>query len=1350
MDTINKLQFRHANDIITASTMSGVTDAILDVLEQKWYDTLAWSDPVSPYRSLYGEPVVFKYALEGEDTNHLVLAIGVETNDTEASGEFKNNKFMFINIDKIDGDIEDIWEEIEKILKMIRITTLSSDTISLYSQSDENGTVISGDVNTVNYRINNNLPKPNKITVHGLDTQGLTNGTGIFMYVDLSYDKDTEILSFEVSDSTKIEGFDKKEIKIPNNYVTGGIYDIEKESIVLTMKESDPVVIDCEELINEWEVEGEASKTPIVLEKERVKGFDPLMHHAHSDILHADVRVDSGRSYNILEKSSNGRYLYVRGHADNIAYSWNGDKMTVNDALNDLKNIRISQDRSNMLQDRADGFFANTTLDFISSENQLVFRTTNVDGSIKEKILQLNSIEVPIDEIYYDSRTETLIIKWRDSKGEIQTIKIPIGDMIDEWEVLNPGHNVHLDKIRSVGGNDKLSADVNIYNGDNNILVDRDHSLYVKGTADNIKYKDTTVEAALDNLGSDIADEEARAKAAEQTLDTKIDQEIADRAADVDEEEARAKAAEDDLQAEIEAVSADSRASLKHVINEDNSIIVAERDGRDGKEAVVNVHLSEQDGNNTIRLKSDGLYNFVDLDYNPETNKIKLIKSTFSADTTVEKEIKLETISFIDEIKYDPDTEILTIVYYSGTEKKTVEINLKDLIEEWSVSATSTVTLFKDRVTSGGPDILTANVNICHHEDNAIEEHNDGLYVHNYSGEIADLGSRIDTVSGDVITETNRAQAAEQLLDDKITNEETRAKAAENVLHEDIVQLSASTRIAINAEETRAKQREDELEHLIGEETQRAIQADTLLQDAIDDEIVRSTEKDTIHDNKIAALEASANTLDRAVEDERTRAISAETEIRNDFTNAVHDEETRALLAENAIRTDLTNAISGETVRATLAEGALQIALNAEIERSTSKDNELVNAINTEKAAREAKDEELSAKIDAATLTFDDTKTIDLNKSTDNVVTANVKIANSDNNIIIHPEGTAYDGLFASATLEYEPTGNKIRLVTSNGAQEYIQLVGATLLDSIEYDPVNKMLIIKYTDGTGSKRETTVGVTDLWNDWIIQNPSEKSAVEMTKVIGDPGNPDTLSARVLITDDRDGDGKPDEGSDNLIEIRNNGLYVCGSGNTTAQCVSGRTDAIYKALFGSIAPGGCGEGIEYLPDTLSCVISGATSFAEADRMMAYQICEILEMWVSGMTCTSVSNWVDDGANKKMLVDVRPSHGNILNGMTDDDLYITDLTGDTIEHGVTEFTDTNALRIVCLEEGGGVIPDVTSPQNGIYLSNVWDCGKYYQESTEADEMAEVSADGYNVNYFTDESDEGKTADYSNYLRC
>jgi hypothetical protein len=61
----------------------------------------------------------------------------------------------------------------------------------------------------------------------------------------------------------------------------------------------------------------------------------------------------------------------VRGHADNIRYDWNGESTTVNEALNELKNIKISLDGTNILQDRPDGFFANTTLDYISSENKM-------------------------------------------------------------------------------------------------------------------------------------------------------------------------------------------------------------------------------------------------------------------------------------------------------------------------------------------------------------------------------------------------------------------------------------------------------------------------------------------------------------------------------------------------------------------------------------------------------------------------------------------------------------------------------------------------------------------------------------------------------------------------------------------------------------------------------------------------------------------------------------------------------------------------------------------------------------------------------------------------------------------
>ena len=62
-------------------------------------------------------------------------------------------------------------------------------------------------------------------------------------------------------------------------------------------------------------------------------------------------------------------------------------------------------------------------------------------------------------------------------------------------------------------------------------------------------------------------------------------------------------------------------------------------------------------------------------------------------------------------------------------------------------------------------------------------------------------------------------------------------------------------------------------------------------------------------------------------------------------------------------------------------------------------------------------------------------------------------------------------------------------------------------------------------------------------------------------------------------------------------------------------------------------------------------------------------------------------------------------------DEELIITDYNGDCIENGdsgcaYSEFTDTNVLRIVDLTSMG-FIPEVK--YNGLFLSNVWDCGQY-----------------------------------------
>ena len=1379
--------------------------------------------------SLVAEPIFLRYKnTESDKDPYVILAIG---SVGEGSPNTSNRTF-FIDTQKTEEEIIALDEKIEEAIKSLTLIPLDSDTFDISAEKTADGTLISGDVKIADYEIVAGVVNENIIKT--------VNDKGIYAFVDMNYDPETFVITFT-------NGIVTKEFQLPpDQHLVKGWYDRSKESLVLKLADNSKVEIDVVNLIDEWTVVGSASTTPIMLFKEHVSSHTESHDGVYDwqDLLEADVRVADHISDNIIHKDRTGRYLYVKGTADNIKYK---EGVTVKDALDNI-DCKVSTSAGNLIYKRPDGIFAYAMLDYNTAENKLKYTYSDGNaGESKTVEFQLNSVKL-LEDITYDPVKEEIVIRYLDAQGEYQTVRIPVKDIIEEWDVNNEAHNIKLDKYRSQGqGKDILSADAKIYEGDNNILEDKNHQLYVNGVADNIKYNvtgDTTVKNVLDNLSAstnaldekidqEIADREAdvnninltigsgftsdphenvtykfeeltnnlnseveRATSAETALDEKIEAEI-ERATNaeaelnekVEAETTRATEKEtelegridaidaeigegfgprntvrdeiDNLQSEIEAVSADSASSLKDIINIDESINV---DKTDPTKPVISVNLStevEDDRYNIIKLNADGLFANVDLAYEKTANKLIFHTSNGQPD----KEIQLESMSSIISIAYDPSKEAIIITYMTnGHEIKTVEIPVGDLINEWRVEDghPHAVQLEKVRVASGTSeqDVLKASVIITDdHDDNILVMDDGALYVPGAqitqnAQDIAVLKDRMDTAEDDI-------DALEDGLDDEIQ----RATTAEGILSG-----------AIATEEARARETETRIESALN--------------------------------NEIARAQAKESELNTAIVNETIRANAADNELYQKIAD-----ETAERIAEDAA---LQSAINQEASRAQVAETTISERLGAEINRSTLEDQTIRDLLAAETTARQEGDAELEQAILDATLTFDDTTSIDFTKTTGNVVTADVKLQGGDNIIKLG------QGLYATATLEYEPTGNKIRLVTSNGAQEYIQLVGATLLDSIEYDSVNKLLIIKYTDGTGSQRETTVGVTDLWNDWVVQNPSEKSAVELKKTLGDPGNPDEISGRVLITDDRDGDGKPDEGSDNMIEIRNNGLYVCGSAMTEAQeiaecvkneikvfekavighmigeecgsgytyeqnntayyinsatsfnnadyildlelhktneyvdevsaktdCVDAKTDKIYELLngVGSTMPE-CGEGVEYHPYPTACVISAATSFMEADQLLNDQICQILTMWVSGITCSNESTWIEDGMNRKLQVDTRLSHGKYAD-QTDDNLYIHTMNGDYIDPTMTEFTDTNVLRIVCLEEGpSGITPSIDTKQNGVYLSNVWDCGLYYgPDDTEAKAAAEAA--GFNTNYSTDEDASASNYNYMNNVR-
>ena len=1556
--------------------------------------------------SLLGEPMILLYESGSVAKGpNVILAIGsVGDGKTHTNA----NKTFFIDTQKTEDEIEELWEYIEQAIKSLTIVPIDSDTINLNGEKTAEGTILSGDVKIADYRIIDG-----KVVENIIETEG---DKGIYTFVDMEYDPETFVITFKTTKETK-------EFQLPpDQHVIKGWYSTDDEAIYLKLADGSKIKVDVVKLIDEWTVLSGASSTPICLYKEHVSSSTESHDGVYDwqDILTADVRVADHIDDNIIHKDRTGRFLYVKGTADNIMYR---DGKTVQEAL-DTIDTRVSTSTGNIIYKRPDGIYAYAMLDYNTAENKLIYTYSDGNTSdLKEVEFKLNSVKL-LEDITYDPVREMIVIRYIDAQGEYQRVEIPVKDIIEEWVVNNEAHNVELTKYRSEGqGKDILSADVKIHNGDNNILEDKDHTLYVNGIASNIKYDvtgNTTVKDAIDQevaraesvetaLNEALISESQRANNAEQALDEKINQEIADRNANVEridttigsgfstdahetvtykfnelqsqvnsesnklqneinrstakdtEHDGRLDAVDaeigdgfgprntvrdeiDNLQNELDAVSSDTSMRLTDVINEDESIDVETRNDSNGNPTVkvVKVNLStevEDNRNNIIKLNSDGLFANVDLSYEKTANKLIFHTSNGQPD----KEIQLDGISSIIDIEYIPSLEAIRITYMTnGHEIKTVDIPVGDLIREWqpSENTNGAIKLTLTTAPSGttGKDILYAETLISDHDDNILVNDGGFLYVSNSTitanteaieelenrmnaaeadidvlqdglreeisaRTLADnaLGERINQEIEDRIADVNeeeeRAKDAELALSNKIDAdvlaEKNRAVSAETALDTKIAQEIANREAAVLAEKNRAEAAETDLKATINSANTRAITNENRIEHLLNDEIARSTAKDAeIEESLNSEINRSTTRdleLSKAITDEVTRATSAETElqtaINSEITRAigeesrilhlVSDEENRAKTAEsglsNSIAAEESRAreiedrletwLNNEVDRAQTAEGELNVAITNETLRANAADNELYqkiadetrdrgiadaelnerindeenraisaetvlknsltletnnrlnaeenlsNALTAETLARQEKDADLEQMIIGATLSFDDTTSIDFTKTSGNVVTADVKLQQGDNIIKLG------QGLYATAHLSYDTGTNKIKLTTTAGEEEY-QLAGATVIDNLEYDSTNKELVITYHDGNGGVHTVRFGVSELFNEWSVNNPSENSAVELTKTPSTvAGGEDKLSGRILLTNLED----------NAIRIVNNGLYVsngdmedakeiaecaknelkvlekavighqvgeeCGSGYTyepnlqatyinsatsfnnadfildsnikrvenkidtisgDTDCVDSKANKLYELLYGEgRTMTECGEGTHYQPYVGSCIISAATSFNEADQMLNDQICEILTMWVSGISCTNESEWIEDGLNRKIQVNTRISRGRFAQ-VTDDDVYIKDLYGEYIDPTNSGFTDTNVLRVVCLDiEPSGTTPSIDSLQNGLYLSNEWDCGLYYGPSdAEAKERAESY--GYRTDpYSTDETSDAHDYNYMNNVR-
>ena len=1191
----DRLQFRHH-------------DAIFDTREQaiEYIKTdirnseigLANTDKSQTF-SLYAEPTVLRYKNADDETNpHIILAVGAVSNQHEGA-QYVDNKFCFIDIDNTENEIAKLDDKIKKAIASLTLFVSDTNTLSLSITRDENGETLSGDVKVPSTSIVNDKVTPNII-------QATDNG--IFTYVNMTYDKDSDKITFSVNGDTK-------EWDVNNDYLTGGTYSIEDESLHLNMLKGKEIVISLEDLINEWDVEGEDAKSPIVLTREKVLyEADTTTDHRHGskwqDTLKADVRISNDINFNILERTENNKALYVRGTADNINFFYNGENMKVSDALTECIKRRLSTDNDNIIYERPDGIFATAKLEYDVKNNALIFTSSNQTGGTTTERFELNTIKI-VENARYDKDTESLIFTYVTAKGEVQQLTIPLSSLIEEWTVNNDGHSVVLNKERhSSSDKDILTADVRVSSLDNNILVEKGDGLFVNGTADNIKYSDNS--SVKDEISStkEILDSEIkRAQSAEKVASDAISDIRATIGSGFTTD------VHDNITCKIEHLSDEVASKVTSVTAKDNTVVVDNTDTNNPKVGI-KVSSFKRDGNipNLISIQDDGIFAAVDLAYDEEHNAL-----TFTT-TNATKTINLTMHSIVDNIYYDATKEAIIIEYtVNGKKMPNVEVPVRALINEWTVSDNTdgaiklTKKVNDSTAVDNRQDILSAEIIIDKvHDDNMIVNDNGALYVS--SRQINDVSSRLDA-------EIERSIAK----DVEHTNLIDANKAS-------IVQLDKD----VKAETTRAEKEETNIKTNLEKESTRAATAESTLSNAITDETARAKAKEgeleaSVNDAKLTFVDTTSVKVDAT----NKSAVKVSAKIANSNNNLItlSNGDEQGLYASVSVKYDVAKDVlsligsDGTSVLSTTKLGAGSI-----VETITyDKDNK--ELVITYKTAG-GREETVSVSVE------------DLFNEWE--------VDSDENNVAIELRKAHNVGEKDVLTAKVQVLNDPTNMLSINNNKLYVS---------------NEKVEKNATDIASTKTDvaTVSGKVETLSGSVKTNLEELKALENASLgVVRPGEEVTyvphIDAHFINT------AKSLYGADGLLDAA---IYDVKTNLEGVKTNSENTSKELKQLETVIGVTGNGDTPIAYPNRGNGILDGSTTYADADDKLEKEVIKLRNLTSS--TQTSTAKLYADGADseKKLKVDVKVSRGKG-SSMEEGNLVITSSDD-------AEFSDTNVLRKV-----------------------------------------------------------------------
>ena len=1321
----DRLQFRH-HDAIFDTRKEAIEYMLHDIRNSEV--GLANTDRSQTF-SLYAEPTVLRYKNVDDETNpHIILAVGAVSNQNEGA-QYNDNRFCFIDIDNTEKEISTLDEKIQQAIESLTLFVSDTNTLRLSIERSDSGNTLSGDVKIPSTAlVNDNNAAPNIIKA---------TDNGIFTYVNMTYDKDTDKITFTVNGDTN-------EWDVNNDYLTGGTYSVEDESLHLNMLKGKEIVVSLEELINEWDVEGEDANSPIVLTRDKVLyEKDTVTGHRHvskwQDTLKADVRISKDVNFNILEKTENNKALYVRGTADNINFFYNGENMKVSDVLKECIKKKLSTDNDNIIYERPDGIFATAKLEYDIKGNALIFTSSNQTGGTTTERFELNTIKI-IENARYDKDTESLIFTYITAKGEVQQLSIPLSSLIEEWTVSNDGHSVRLSKERHPSNDkDVLTADVKVSSLDNNILVEKGDGLYVKGTADNVKYSDN----------SSVKDEISSTK---ETLDSEIkraqnaEKEVSDAISDIRTTIGSGFTTDthENITCKIEHLSDDVASKVTSVTAKDNTVVVDNTDTNNPKVGI-KVSSFKRDGNipNLISIQDDGIFAAVDLAYDEEHNAL-----TFTT-TNATKTINLTMNSIVDRIYYDNTKEAIIIEYtVNGKKMPNVEVPVRTLINEWTVSDNTdgaiklTKKVNNKTAVDNSQDILSAEIIIDKvHDDNMIVNDNGALYVS--SRKINDVSSRLDaeierSIAKDGehtnLIDANKASIAQ--LDKDVKAEVARATAKDTELTSsvsaidkkvtDICASSDAVKSDLASEIARAKEKEGELEDSLIAETTRAEKEETSIKTNLEKESTRAATAESALSNAItdetARAKAKEGELEASVNDAKLTFVDT-TSVKVDATNksavkvsakiaksnnnliTLSNDDEQGLYASVSVQYDVAKDVlsligsDGTSVLSTTKLGAGSI-----VETITyDKDNkELVITYKTAGGREETVSVSVEDLFNEWEVDSDENNVaIELRKAHNvgekDVLTAKVQVLNDPTNMLSINNNKLYVSNekveknatdIASTKTDVTTVSGKVETLTENVNANLDELKDLERASLGVVRPGEEVTYVPHTDAHFINTANSLHGADSLLDVAIFNVKTEVEGVKTEVEG-------------IRTDAEGVKTDVEGIKTDVESVKTDVKGIKTDVEGIKTTSEGTTKELKRLETVIGVVGNGDTPIVYPNRGNGILDGSTTYADADDKLESEVLKLRNLTSS--TYTSTAKLYAEGADteKKLKVDVKVSRGKG-SSMEEGNLVITSVND-------AEFSNTNVLRKV--EIAG---ESIESNVNGLFLSNSWDCGEYTADDT------------------------------------